>query len=151
MQKEMPRTLYKKLNRVREADKKLKQKLLLLEELETILMPNAIRYDIEKVQTSPVDNLAEVVIKIATLRVKIQKMQAEILQAIEDNTNWINAIDDDNQKCVLMCRYINCLTQEKTARRLNFSLRYVQKLEVKGKTELTKHRYYQNEIGRKSS
>lgn len=136
--REMPKELFDELNAVRIIDRKLKMQLLAVERLETILMPKSFDYSKDRVQESHIDNLTEVTISIAKARNKVRKLQGDLLAAIDNNYAWIGRLDNEDQKDVLIDRYINCLSQEKTGVHLSYSLRRVQTIENKGKLALVK-------------
>ena len=132
----MKRAHYQALNEARRIDGEIRRRMLRIEELETILMPNAIRYDTVKVQHEPVDNLADIVVEIVGLRNEIKDLQVKMIVAMSETRDMIELLNSDRQKDVMTCRYIRCMTQEKTAERLGMSTRWAQKLEEKGKEEI---------------
>ena len=136
----MRKSTFDKLNEARRLDGEIKRKRLHIEELETILMPKAIRYDIEKVQHEPVDNLADIVMEIAAIREDIVKLQKKMIAAIGVVRGMIERIDNDNQKNVMTCRYIRCMSQEETAERLRYTRRHIQRLEAEGKAAIERRR-----------
>ena len=134
----MKKANYGTLNEARRLDGEIKRRRMHIEELETILMPKAIRYDIDKVQHEPVDNLADIVVEIAQLRTEIVELQKKMIVAAAIVRENIERLDNDNQKNVLTCRYIRCMTQEGTAKRLGYSERHIQRIEADGKEALDK-------------
>ena len=136
----MRKSTFDKLNEARRLDGEIKRKRLHIEELETILMPKAIRYDIEKVQHEPVDNLADIVMEIAAIREDIVKLQKKMIAAIGVVRGMIERIENDNQKNVMTCRYIRCMSQEETAEWLRYTRRHIQRLEAEGKAAIERRR-----------
>ena len=132
----MKKANYGILNEARRLDGEIKRRRLHIEELETILMPKAVRYDIDKVQHEPVDNLADIVIEIAQLRTEIVELQKKMISAANTVRKNIEQLDNDNQKNVMACRYIRCMTQESTAKLLGYSERHIQRIEADGKAAL---------------
>lgn len=129
----MNKWAYKELTKAKRLDSRIKRMMLHLEELETILLPNAIRYDVEKVQHEPVNNLEEIVMEIIDIKRQIVELQAEMIVETSRLRDRIERIDNEGQKDVMTCRYIRCLTQEKTAERIGYTKRQVQNLEYAGK------------------
>lgn len=129
----MKRAHYQALNEARRIDGEIRRRMLRIEELETILMPNAIRYDTVKVQHEPVDNLADIVVEIVGLRNEIKDLQVKMIVAMSETRDMIELLNSDRQKDVMTCRYIRCMTQEKTAERLGYSERHVRRLEEESK------------------
>ena len=89
---------YDYLMRIRKTEYAIKRKQLRCEELRSCLLPGAIRYDLDKVQTSPRDKLPE------------------IGEAIEQ-------LPDDNEKTVLTEFYIGRVSMKKVAALINYSPR----------------------------
>ena len=134
----MKKANYMLLSEAKRLDGEIKRRTLHIEELETILMPKAIRYDIEKVQHEPVDNLADIVVEIAQLRTEIVDLQSKMIEATKKIRGMIETLENENQKNVLTCRFIRCMTQEVTAQRIGYTKRHIQRIEAEGKAELDK-------------
>lgn len=109
----------------------IRRKQLRVEELETILMPNAIRYDIEKVQHEPTDNLADIVAEIAEVKKKIERLKNELMKVQGAIDKRIRTLTSEGQQKVMYCRYIRCLSQNQTAERLGISRESVNQFERK--------------------
>lgn len=136
--KEMPPDLFRKLIQARLLAKRIKRQKLIIEALETILLPNSPQIKADKVQESPVNNLEEVAVEIIEAKKKLVLLQGEMLEAVRYNIRWIEMIENENVKDVMVCRYIDFCSQEETGVHLHYSVNHVQRLENKGKKELTR-------------
>lgn len=121
---------------MKELTKRIKRLKLKLEELETILMPKAIRYDIDRVQHEPVNNLEDLTIRISELRTKIRKLQGDLLKAMDETVEAFDALADQARE-VMYCRYIRLLSQSETAMYTGYTKRHVQRLEREAKKKLS--------------
>lgn len=109
----------------------IRKKQLRVEELETILMPNAIRYDIEKVQHEPTDNLSDIVAEIAEVSQRIERLKNELLKVQAAIEKRIDTLNSDGQKAVMYWRYIRCLSQNQAAERLGMTRESLKQFEKK--------------------
>lgn len=77
------------------------------DELESCLLPAAIRYDKDKVMTSPDDAMSKICAEIADLEQLMNKLQLAKSIRIEEIDRTINALDSDEERTVLTMRFIN--------------------------------------------
>lgn len=77
------------------------------DELETCLLPAAIRYDKDKVQTSPDDQMSKVVAEINALETEMAEVQLLKTQQIEKIELAVNSLESDEERTALTMRYIN--------------------------------------------
>ena len=77
------------------------------DELESCLLPAAIRYDKDKVQTSPEDPMAEIISEIEELEKEMVRVQRRKFTQIEKIGRAINALGSDEERTALTMRYIN--------------------------------------------
>lgn len=94
-------------------------------ELKTCLYLSGIRYDADRVQTSVVDQMAEVFSKISELETRLcdlKLMKAKEVMAISDA---IEMLDDENEKTVLCLLYIKRMSVKQVASIMNYSERSV--------------------------
>lgn len=77
------------------------------DELETCLLPAAIRYDKDKVQTSPDDQMSKIVAEINALETEMAEVQLLKTQQIERIELAINSLESDEERTALTMRYIN--------------------------------------------
>jgi len=77
------------------------------DELESCLLPAAIRYDKDKVQTSPEDPMAKIMAEIAELEKEMIKVQRKKFIQLEKIERTINTLGSDEERTALTMRYIN--------------------------------------------
>ena len=65
------------LMQIRKKEYAIKRKQLRCEELRSCLGARAVQYDRDRVQTSPVDRVSEIICKVADLEGQIEQLQAE--------------------------------------------------------------------------
>lgn len=77
------------------------------DELESCLLPAAIRYDKDKVQSSPEDTLSKVVAEVVELEKDMDRLQIQKAERIEEIDNVINDLDSDEERTALMMRFVS--------------------------------------------
>lgn len=77
------------------------------DELESCLLPAAIQYDKDKVQTSPEDPMAKIMAEINELEKEMVKVQRKKFIQLEKIERTINALGSDEERTALTMRYIN--------------------------------------------
>lgn len=77
------------------------------DELESCLLPAAIRYDKDKVQTSPDDTISRIIAEINELETEMNKIQIHKSKQIEKIDRAINALEADEERTALSMRFIN--------------------------------------------
>ena len=77
------------------------------DELETCLLPAAIRYDKDKVQTSLDDQMSKIVAEINALETEMAEVQLLKTQQIEKIELAVNSLESDEERTALTMRYIN--------------------------------------------
>lgn len=86
-----------------------------IEALENMLQGHAIRYDLDKVQTSPEDRVAEVVASMEELMKKRRMLQGAIATASDRSAALIDELPDEKSRLILYCRYTSGLSWRDTA------------------------------------
>jgi DNA-directed RNA polymerase specialized sigma24 family protein len=77
------------------------------DELESCLLPAAIRYDKDKVQTSPEDPMGKILSEVLELEKEMKKVQLNKSKQIEKIDKEISKLVSDEQRTALTMRYIN--------------------------------------------
>lgn len=93
------------LTRPRQIDRKIMRLRARIDELKMSLLPSGIRYDTDKVQTSPEDPLLKVAEKVSELEEQIRDLYAERAKAVQEISDTIEKLEDDEEKTVLECRW----------------------------------------------
>lgn len=108
---------------IRKKEYAIKRKQLRREELRSCLLPGAIRYDLDKVQTSPRDKFPEVVAKMDELDRQIEELMHEKALLVIEIGEAIERLPDDNEKTVLAEFYIGRVPMTAVAEMINYSPR----------------------------
>lgn len=77
------------------------------DELETCLLPSGIRYDRDKIMTSPEDAMSKIVAEITDLERKMAGVQQAKSIRINEIANAINSLESDEERTALTMRFIN--------------------------------------------
>lgn len=77
------------------------------DELESCLLPAAICYDKDKVQTSPEDAISKIVAEISVLEHKMDEVQIMKSQRIEEIDKNLQSLASDEERTALTMRFIN--------------------------------------------
>ena len=88
----------------------------------------AIRYDKDKVQTSPQSFLEMVMDDIVELSAQIEEDRASMEELLSNAYQIIKRMSDPNQRAVLEWYYIDCVTMEEAADKMYYSRRTIYNL-----------------------
>lgn len=91
------------------------------DELESCLLPAAIRYDRDKVQTSPEDAMSKIVAEIAELEKEMNTIQVLKSKQIAKIDKAINSLTSDEERTALTMRYINRVPIAEIAEEMGYS------------------------------
>lgn len=114
---------YDYLNQLRKKDNAIKRMQLRCEELRGCLSPAGIRYDLDKVQTSPTDHLSEIMCKVVDLEEQIKGLMQEKVLLVIEIGEAIEQLPDDNEKTVLTEFYIGRVPMTQVAELISYSPR----------------------------
>lgn len=77
------------------------------DELTSCLLPAGIRYDKDKVQTSPEDTMSKICAEINELEKQMNKLLLDKARRIEEINKAIDALESEEERTVLTLRFIN--------------------------------------------
>lgn len=106
------------------------------DELESCLLPAAIRYDKDKVQTSPEDAMSKIVAEINILEQKMNRIQYAKSKRIEEIDNAINSLKSEEERTALTMRFINRKPVSEIALAMGYSERRIYQFIDKGGTQI---------------
>lgn len=109
------------------------------DELESCLLPGAIRYDKDKVQTSPEDAMSKVVAEIAELEKEMNRVQLLKSKQIAKIDNAINSLASDEERTALTMRYINRIPIAEIAEEMGYSEPTIYRFMRQGGNNLLQH------------
>lgn len=121
---------------VRRIELRIRRITLQIEELESCLLPQGIRYDKDKVQTSPEDTLSKVAAKILELeklRTQLTRERALLLLEIQDA---LDQLESEQERIVLEAYYLSRMTMRDIAEMINYSIRSVYTFRKRGLEKL---------------
>lgn len=78
----------------------------IIAELRSCMLPGAIGYDKDRVQTSPIDQLSETMAKIDEMERQVEELKAERSAMIIRVNEMIEKLDNDTEKTVLTEWYL---------------------------------------------
>ena len=106
------------------------------DELQSCLLPAAIRYDKDKVQFSPEDKLSDVAAEVIDIEARIRKLQEQKAMLIMEINLAINALPDDKESAILTAYYVNRMKMEEVADKVGYSVQHTYRLRRRGVTHL---------------
>lgn len=95
----------------------------IIAELRSCLLPGAIRYDKDKVLSTPSDQLSETMAKIDEMERQVEDLKAERSALIIRVNNMIEKLDNDIERAVLTEWYINRTKPSRIASNIGYSER----------------------------
>lgn len=128
--------VYDYLLRVRKLELSIWRLCLQHDELQSCLLPAAIRYDKDKVQTSPEDKLSDVAAAVLDLEKKIQELRHQKAKLVLEINTAINALPDEKESGILTAYYIKRMSMEDVADKVGYSVQHTYRLRKRGVTHL---------------
>ncbi len=126
------------LNAVRIIDLQILRLLSKKKMLESCLYPSGIRYDLDKVQGSPENQLEKLTGEIFEVERKIRDLYSAKLDKAAEIEQLINLVESEEYRTILMLRYIGHMSINKIAESMSYSPDWVYK----------KHRKAVDEVGK---
>lgn len=131
--------VYAILNRVSDLDAELQIVNVRIERMESTLQGHAIRYDIDKVQLSPSDKVANVIVDMEFLLKRQAYLRRELLKAEQETADLIGRLTDRKHRLVLTYRYTADLPWAAIAVRMSYDERHVKRLRDEAVSYLCKN------------
>lgn len=127
---------YEYLQRPRKLELSIMRLSLQHDELQTCLLPAAIRYDKDVVQTSPDDKLSEVAAAVLDLEKKIQRLRSQKARLLLEINAAIDKLDDKDA-VILTAYYVKRMTMSDVADIIDKSLQHTYRLRKKAVQHLS--------------
>lgn len=108
------------------------------DELESCLLPAAIRYDKDKVQTSPNDQMSEIVSRVIELENEMQEIQYNKSMQIAKIDEAISKLESVEERTALSMRYINRVSVSDIAEAMGYSEKRIYQFMDRGGAEIAK-------------
>lgn len=112
---------YAFLNSIRWYDVEIARKQMEHDGLQSCLLPKAITYDKDRIQTSPEDPLLRIASDVIYLEHEIQRLKAEKAAQIVKVNRAIGLLDNDTDQLILLGFYVGRLRPRKIAELAHYS------------------------------
>lgn len=120
------------ISRVRSIDRKIWRLTIRRDELQSCLLPGAVRYDVDKVQSSPKDKLADIAAAVVDIDRTISELQRAKADAILQLSERIEKLDDEREKVILTAYFIGRKSMSEISDKLGYSVKHVYRLRKMG-------------------
>lgn len=114
---------YDFLMQIRRKEIIIRRKETQRDELRACLLPGAVRYDRDKVQSTPTDKMSDVMARVDELDREIEQLRREKATLAIEISDAIEKLEDDNEKTVLTEFYIARAPMTQAADAINYSVR----------------------------
>lgn len=118
---------YDFLNSVRRTEIAILKLQLQHDELQSCLLPKAITYDGDRVQTSPEDKMLEIASRVLDMEKEIRDLKRRKAALIVEVNDAIARLDNDTEQVILLGFYVGRLPAIKIADLVHYSVRGVYK------------------------
>lgn len=118
---------YAFLNSIRKIENEIVKLQLQHDELQSCLLPKAITYDGDRVQTSPEDKMLEIASRVLDMEKEIRDLKQRKAKRIVEVNNAIARLDNDTEQVILLGFYVGRLSAYKIADLVHYSVRGVYK------------------------
>lgn len=122
------------LTSVRKIEAEIQKLTIRHDELQTCLLPGAIRYDGDRVQTSPDDKMSQIAAEVVDLERQVQELRRRKAEQVREIEDAIRMLENDDEQMVLMGYYIGRLPMARVAELIHQSPRsayYIRRRGVK--------------------
>lgn len=119
---------YEFLDSVRKMEAEIVKKQLQHDELQSCLLPKAITYDSDRVQTSPDDAMSKIASRVLDLEKEIRQMRARKANRIVMVSTAISKLESDTEQIILMAFYVGRLPASRIAEITHYTVRGVYKV-----------------------
>lgn len=108
------------------------------DELESCLLPAAIRYDKDKIQTSPEDAMSKIAAEVIDLEKQMAILQRRKAEQVERIDKALKALESDEERTALTMRYINRVPVPDIAKEMGYSTQRIYQFMDKGGAQIAK-------------
>lgn len=108
------------------------------DELENCLLPAAIRYDKDKVQTSAEDPTSKICAEITDLESRMNLLQYQKAKRIDEIDRVLSSLESEEMRTALTMRYINRITVSDIAEAMGYAVPTIYKFMNQGGEHIAK-------------
>ncbi len=113
-------------------------------DLRGCLIPGAVRYDKDKIQTSPKNQQEETILRIIDYEEKLNQLKCELASSIIKVNEAIELLDDETERAVLTYYYVNRYSPRRVANLIGYSERWMYKIKREAVLKLFSEVQYKN-------
>ena len=106
------------------------------DELQSCLLPSAIRYDTDPVQVSPEDHVSEIAAAVLDIERELWRLRARKAELVLEIGRAIDQLEDDREKTILTAYYVGRVPMHEIAERIGYSLQHTYRLRKAGVAHL---------------
>lgn len=110
------------------------------QELRACLLPAAITYDKDRIQTTPEDHMAETMAEVADLDAEIEILRRRRARQIHLISGALDQLEDGREKAILEAYYIGRKSMNEIAEHMSYSLQHAYRLKKDGVEKMRKMR-----------
>lgn len=129
---------YDFLNEIRRTEAEMVKIRLRHDALQSCLLPQAIRYDSDHVQTSPEDRMSETAAEVIELEKQLRILNRKKIQQIAHISNEIAKLESDTEQMVLLGYYVGRLSGSRVAEIIHYSIPGVYKVKARAVRNLAR-------------
>lgn len=119
---------YAYLNSIRKIENEIVKLQLQHDELQSCLLPRAITYDGDKVQTTPEDKMSEIAGQVLDMEKEIAQLKRRKAKLIIEINAAIRMLDNDVEQVILLGFYVGRLPATKIAEIVHYSVPGIYKI-----------------------
>lgn len=134
----MNRQVYDYLNSVRVLHWRWLRLKAKHDELESCLLPGAIRYDKDKVQTSPDDPMSKIVAEVYELEKEMSQIQIAKSKRVEEIYKDIRSVALEEERTALTMRFVNRISVSDIAEQMGYSEKRIYQFMDQGAAQIFK-------------
>ena len=108
------------------------------DELESCLLPGAIRYDRDKVQTSPDDPMSKIVAEVNELEKEMSQIQIAKSKRVEEIYKDIRSVALEEERTALTMRFVNRISVSDIAEQMGYSEKRIYQFMDQGAAQIFK-------------
>ena len=118
--------------RDRHLDSRIRRLKIRRMELMSCLEPGSMRYDQDRVQTSPKDTVATIFAEVDVLDREIETLQEQRAAAVIEVSDAIEQMEDEREKTVLAMFFLERRRMEEIAEELHYNRQHAYKVRRRG-------------------
>ena len=132
------RETYEYLLQIKKLEAHIQNAILQCESLRSNLLPAGIRYDTDRVMSSPDDKMSEIEAIVLDMEKEIKQLRQQKQRAIVQVTESLHKLSNDEERSVLMLYYIGKRPMEEIATEIPCNIRTAYKIKKRAIQNLSR-------------